>query len=344
MRKMNETLRFSWGHIFAFLAVIFAGYLTFMGVVYLQGGSGFGWAVGIALTVCILLLLIFLGLQRLKATSRNFAKRIVMERILLFASPVLFLILMLPYIHFWRVNTQSREISSEFRNAISDARGLFEEYDNYASGRVQQYDALLDSIIRAGHSSDLAAMGIPKDRPASMKTAMVKTLRLQLLSSQYDTLRSSALKWIDKASKGSSVWNIFLMGNIREIRNAVNGWEESLRTISGPAMSNETYKNIHTVTPFSSSVVPQASEALDRIPVIYQKFIWMPHWIAILTLLLLYGFLMVPYLLVQERHSKSTQHVFTPKNKESLYIEERPVKGKKSSPEDSDDDYGSFTL
>ena len=48
---MNEELRFSRGHILAFLALIFIAYVTFMGITYLTLGN-FGYA-GIGALACV---------------------------------------------------------------------------------------------------------------------------------------------------------------------------------------------------------------------------------------------------------------------------------------------------
>ena len=340
--KMNETLKFSWGHIFAFLAVIFSGYLSFMGLVYLQGGEGFGWAVGGALGICFLLLLLFLSLQRLKATSGKFDRRIVMERTLLFASPILFWILMTPYIHFWRVNSQNREIVTHFRSAISGSRQLFEEYDAYSEARMEAFHTLLDSIVTADQTADFAALNIQKTRPRSMQTALETTLRLQLKPEKYDSLRVSAIQWVDKAGHGNSIWNIFLMGNIRMIKNAVSGWDETLRTISTPVISGETYKDIHTVRPFESGIAAETLSSLETIQPIYKNWSLLPRWIAVVTLILLYGFLLLPYL-IQDRNTKSVQGVFSGR-KTSSYIDMKPSSRKSETPSDDVDGYGSFKI
>lgn len=349
--KMNETLRFSWGHIFAFLAIIFIGYLSFMGLVYLMGGEGFWLALGIALGICVLLLLIFLGLQRLKATPRLYEKRIKWERTLLFASPVLFLLLLLPYCHFWRVNTRSREIVSAFKDAVSTGNGLFAEYEAYASDRIADHAHKLDSLVAGGRSADFQALGIAnKGRAASRKLAMEKSLELQLLPEKYDTLRNAALQWIGKADKGASIWNIFLMGNIREIKNAFSNWNGALRQLSEPVLNSETYHNRNGVEPFESAVVPSVVGALDSISPLYREFRWAPHWLAVLTLLFLYGCLLLPYL-VQDRHSKSVVKVFS-KTKTSSFMEEGPSDDGPDGPDEPEspspdkpyDDFKSFTI
>ena len=70
---INETLKFSWGHIIAFVAMIFISYVTFMGTTYLTGGSFISGGVGV-LVVNILLVVIFIIPQILKGTEKKFDK------------------------------------------------------------------------------------------------------------------------------------------------------------------------------------------------------------------------------------------------------------------------------
>jgi len=56
---INETLKFSWGHIIAFLAMIFISYVSFMGLTYWTDGDFFIAGIGVAI-IDILLLVFFL--------------------------------------------------------------------------------------------------------------------------------------------------------------------------------------------------------------------------------------------------------------------------------------------
>ena len=52
---INETLKFSWGHIVAFLAIIFISYMSFMGLTYLTDGDFLIAGVGVAIIDILLL-------------------------------------------------------------------------------------------------------------------------------------------------------------------------------------------------------------------------------------------------------------------------------------------------
>ena len=55
---INETLKFSWGHIIAFVALIFISYVTFMGIAYLADGNFVYAGVGVV-AIDVLMLLFF---------------------------------------------------------------------------------------------------------------------------------------------------------------------------------------------------------------------------------------------------------------------------------------------
>ena len=102
---MNEQLKFSWGHIIAFLALIVLSYITFVGVTYMTDGD-FTTASIAMVVVDIVLFVFFIGAQIMKATTKKFAKRIWVERVFIFGSPIVFLLCMLPFYHFGTVQSQ----------------------------------------------------------------------------------------------------------------------------------------------------------------------------------------------------------------------------------------------
>ncbi len=66
----NETLKFSWGHIIAFVALIFISYVTYMGDFYSNGGD-FSVAAIRVFIIDIALLTTFIGSQILKYSYQS---------------------------------------------------------------------------------------------------------------------------------------------------------------------------------------------------------------------------------------------------------------------------------
>ena len=226
---MNTKLKFSWAHIIAFLAIIFISYITFVGITYLTDGNFYVATLGM-LVIDALLLLFFIGAQAMKGTDSKFATRIKKERFFVFGSPFVFAILMAPYTHFWTVHSHNDEIVEKFRNAIESSKQLFDDYENYSNERIANYTNMLERglSLRDIRHNDFLSCGFETGKENVQKDNMVKTLRLQLLSDNYSLLKNEAEEWINSSSMGASTWNVFLLGNTKQISDAIGNWQNQL--------------------------------------------------------------------------------------------------------------------
>lgn len=303
---MNEHLKFSWGHIIAFLAMIAIGYISFMGMTYATNGNFL-----IASIVMVIVLLIMMGIfivpQYLKAVDGKFKRCILYERILIYASPFVFCAAMLPYTHFWTVLDQEELVLTRFTEAINASKDMFADYDKYADQRIKSYDALLDSVKGTG---DAAKYGITSGREAMQVEQMKRTIRLLLTSDNYTNLKTDALKWIDNANQGASVWNVFLFGNTRQIKNSIADWSDMLSKNSAHVLYNEQQAGANEVKPFDKATksVDHVLEGLDNLSSTYTTTRF-PNIPAIGTSLLLFFMMILPYLL-QDRYDKSPYRLF----------------------------------
>lgn len=365
---MNEKLKFSWGHIIAFLAIIFISYVTFVGITYLTDGNFITAIVGM-IAIDVILMLFFMGAQLMKGTERKFDRCIIFERVFVFGSPVIFIITMLPYTHFWTVHHQNDEIVGEFTEAISLSKQLFVDYEQYSSGRIEKYDHMLNRVIASKQTrpSDFKNCGFANGKEWIQKENMVKTLKLQLLSENYDSLKSVATAWIESSSKGASTWNVFLLGNTKEIASAIGNWQQQLSGFTTKKLQNESFENYNEVQDFQSTShsVTKAQEKLSNLKYEYSAFTF-PNLSAIISSLLLYLMLILPYLL-QDRHTKNIHRLigmekgyarnnsFKPSSRKPY--KEKPGKRKEdvtswssdsyssgSNKNQEDEEYGSFTL
>lgn len=309
---INETLKFSWGHIIAFVALIIISYVSFMGITYLTDGD-FQTAILGFIIIDILLMFFFLTPQLLKATERKFHRRIWIERVVLFLSPIAFVILMIPYAHFWTVFKNRGDIESTFNESINSTKGMFDSYEAYANNRIVEYDKLL----------------VKSKVKEVQRKNKVEALRLQLVDENYNNLKQSAIEWIDGASD-ATVWNVFMIGNILEIENALNAWNADLNEFSSKLMVDE----LDTVKAFTSSdsSVLVAKENLNSLGSIYTEK-ESPSIIAISSGFVLLLFLLFPYV-IQGRHTKSTYRILGTETKKIA----------KNKVMQDEDEYGSFTL
>ena len=344
---INETLKFSWGHIIAFLAMIFISYLSFMGLTYLTDGNFMIAGIGVAV-IDILLLCFFIGVQVIKSVEKKFAKRIIWERILLCLTPFVMYICLLPQNHFWTVYEQRQEIEQQFSNSIKQAKEMFDSYESYATKRIANYEKVLSKKKVKGVS----------------KANKIEALTLQIKSDNYSNLKKSATEWINKAT-GATVWNVFMLANIKTINEAVGEWNHQLSLMSENNMSDElSDKSVKDKIPAfdsDSEVVSAVKSGLDSLKSIYtargatQPYCW-------LILLLCYLMLISPYL-IQRRNTKSLytllgnktseskidkiQRQLNAKKKDSLMAKDEEnlfVEQTDNKPIGNSDEYGSFTL
>ena len=331
---INKTLKFSWGHIIAFIALIFISYVSFMGITYLTDGDFLYAGIGV-FVVNLFLIIFFIVPQGLKGADERFSQKIVVERVLIFLSPIMFAGLMIPYAHFWTVFEKRGEVETTFSESIKTTKQMFTSYEDYANSRIKEYDEML-------------AHAKVSEVERSNK---VEALRLQLVDGNYNELKNSAFEWVDNAAE-ATVWNAFIMGNIKEIEDAIGKWNSSLNTFSSKIMSDEP----EDVEPFTSSVqsVVVAKNNLENLRSVYTAM-EAPTIIAIAVGILLYMMLLFPYI-IQSRNTKSVYRLFgyakksgisrNKKNKKSKHVD---VKNNVSysnadSESSSCDDYGSFTF
>lgn len=303
---INETLKFSWGHIIAFIALIFISYVSFMGITYLTDGDFLYAGLGV-LIINLVLIIFFIIPQILKGADEKFSRKIIFERILFFSAPLFFIAVMVPYAHFWTVFDNLSQVKTTFSESIKTTKGMFESYETYANNRIKEYDKKL------AHNKTKTVH----------RTNEVEALRLQLIADNYDALKESAVEWIDNAS-GATVWNVFMIGNIKKIESAIENWNNSLSEFSSKIMSDEP----NGVEPFSSSdpSVTTAKENLNNLRSVYTTM-GRPSMLAISIGVLLYILLLFPYI-IQSRNIKSTFRLI----------------GSEDDSYSNEGDYGSFTM
>lgn len=300
---MNEKLQFSWGHIIAFLALIAVSYISFVGFTYLTNGDFTFALIGMGITD-IVFILFFIGAQQMKASGTKMGRKIIWERIFIFGSPIVFIAGMISMSHFWTVKSQNTDIVDTFTNSINNSKQLFADYEQYANQRIESYQNDLTSIIvnKSTDPQKFHKAGFEDSKASIQRDNMVETLRLQLLSQNYDSLKNVAYAWITNASQGASTWNVFLLGNTREIKDALNNWENQLKNFSSKEMTNESI--CRDVIHFESDGAKNAVNGIESLTASFttQKF---PTIAAIILGIIIYMMLLFPYIL-QDRHTKST--------------------------------------
>lgn len=310
---INAKLKFSWGHIIALVALIAISYFSFLGLTYLSNerfisalsskisswipSATYGdFIIPLAGVVVIdlVLALVFFGAQAMKATDEKFRKRIVIERLCIAVSPIVLFAIMYPAFHFWTVFEHRTRIEEQFHSTVSSFKEMFDDYESYADDRCERYGW----IVMSGRGTKVN------------KQDRILALSLQLKDENYSNLKNEAIAWIDKA-EGATVWNVFMIANMRTITSAIVDWHKQLVGFSAKRMSDEP-ANVNDFDSDSASLNLIMSN-LDGIKEVYgiKEFLNID---AIIMLLLSYLFLMFPYI-IQQRNTKSTYHLLYNENK-----------------------------
>lgn len=281
---MNLQLRFSWAHIIAFIGLIFIAYVVFMGKTYSTLGNYL--IAGIYASIAVLSLgLTIIGAQILKGAASKFYKSIIWERVLLFLSVPALFVTFIPYNQFWNVQAREQEITENFKISIQGAHDIFSDYENYAKDRIAVFEQNCKRAPR-------------------LKQNRVDELSLVLLSENFTNMRVAADGWIDKASVNSSVWNVFLFGNLENMASAIDSWTLDLYEMSKKRIGAENYE----VAPFSMSNKGYIAsiQGLDGMRNLYTVKKSINMW-AVITILILYsGMLLLPYY-IQERNARNCE-------------------------------------
>lgn len=338
---MNEKLKFSWFNIMTFVALIAIGYTSFVGLTYMTAGNFVIGGIGTAI-ILLVLLIYFMVMQTLKTATVYLRRKLRWEAVMLILSPVVFAILIIPSTHFFTVTARDSEIVAGFRQSISGAHQLFADYDTYSANRLQ---SLHDALTAAAANAD-PRLKLKSGREKMQMTNIERVLRGQLLSNDYKKLRSDAETWIGKADQGASTYNVFLLGNTRQIRKSIEQWQENLREISSHQMNAE--KQLGLNVEFKSSGADTAIKGIDAInsAFVRRKF---PNGVAILFCCITYLLLLLPYIF-QSRNARNPYRLtdlFSSADKGdfSAGIDEPDERESRSdSGDDYSDDMGGFTL
>ena len=305
---MNKFLKFSWSHIFTFLAVILMAYFSFLGVSYWTHGNFF--VAGIVTAVIVVLLIFwFVTAQMLKGTSgqfMKFKKSIAMERFLIFSCPVIFILCLGPLVHFWNVHSHNDEIVQTFKDGINASTGLFDLYENYANERLEAFSTKLQSPPANAESAIFKGIS-SKD---VQREVMKQSLNDKLLGSNFTELKEKSAQWIQNANQEPSTWNVFLLGNIKEIKNSMIEWRDLLSNYSSPVLNSEKLAG-SDAKPFDDDhgIINNAVGILDRLDAYYSTMEG-PKPAAIGFAIAIFFLLLFPYLL-QSRHSKSVYRLLS---------------------------------
>lgn len=288
---MGDRLKFSFGHVIAFVSLMFIGYVTFMGAVYFSGAN-FEWALFSVLVEVVGLLVLLMLLQKMKTVQHHFKRNIWIERA--------FLLLLLAgccyafthFMKFWNVFENRHLVSARFSEATAAADSMFVGYDNYSGQRIRNHEARLKNYYNLSEEQLLYQVND-------------SILHIKLQSEAYRDIETRARKWIASTSRGVSVWNVFMMSNEKKMASIIDDWHGMLVSMSEGQISTE-----ENAVSFDSDgyYINNVQEKIFTLEKLFSTDGFTP-WSLIGVPFFL--FLFLPYI-IQDRYFRSTYILFCP--------------------------------
>ncbi|MBP5722319.1 MAG: hypothetical protein J6X18_01865 [Bacteroidales bacterium] len=270
--------------------MIMISYVTFTGAAYLYDTNLLVSALW-AIASFLVMFVVFVGTQQMKAVEKNFTRSIVLERIGVVLSVVVLVLLVTisPFKHFWTVYSNKSEIMEEFAMSIDSSKSIFENYDAYVEERIEK---------------TLQSKSPEKNAHAElMRLQLQPSFATQTESFDYQTKKLEIEQWIDKARQ-SSVWNVFVIGNLTKIQSGVEMWKTTLESWSSKKFYDgdmEPYKATYDITSNFNNLKQKFTNSVAF------------QWRAILWALVGYFCMALPWLL-QRRPVKNPNSLFGKKD------------------------------
>lgn len=232
---MNQS-KFSIADVLTLVGALTFGFVCFLGLNFLTLGDtkqSVIWSVVIALIIGGLAF----GAKMFKRSKGSFKASFILEVIFL----ILFLVAGYYFInlfsHYFAVSSQKASIQSDLTANISQAQYMFTSYENYANGRISDYESNLNSVALAKKTNPTAynSCGFVTNPPTDAKqiSQMVQILEYKLFPANYDTIKTVSDTWLSNMQAKISPWKpIGVVEVLKDLESNINSWNAQLHTIS----------------------------------------------------------------------------------------------------------------
>jgi hypothetical protein len=233
---MNHT-KFSLADLLTVLGTMGFGFFCFLSFNFLSMGEIVPSSVSAVIIALILGGLAF-GIKLLKRTSRNFKTFIIWEGILLLVFVILAYVAVFPFSHYFAVSDQKAEIQQKISSDITQAEGMFAEYESYSNKRLYNYENRLKSIIEAYERGAIVKEyrdygfidGTDNNTQIENK---VFTLKAQLYPSNYEEMKLVDSNWLADSKVKIKNWSpTGIVKVINTVEIEITSWKNQLKGYS----------------------------------------------------------------------------------------------------------------
>jgi len=239
---MNQS-KFSLADLLTALGAIGFGFLCFLSLNFLTLGD-MQLSVIVATIIGFVLGGLAFGVKLLKQTSRNFKTNIVWEWVLLFLFLIIAYFAVFPFSHYFAVSTQKEEIQQKITSNITQAEGIFTDYESYANNRINNYENRLKSIVTGKEvaPSQYRNYGfIDGTDDQTQIENKVFTLKAQLYPSNYKQMKLVDSTWLADSKAKIENWSpTGIVKVINTVKTEITSWKNQLKGYSTFRAQGET--------------------------------------------------------------------------------------------------------
>lgn len=287
--------KFSLADVLTVLGAFAFGFFCFLSFNFLSLGETMQSVVWASVLALVLGGLAF-GAKLLKMSSINFTTCIIFEWIFLFLFAGMAFIAVYPFSHYYAVSDYKNEIQQKVIGNITQAEGMFTEYEVYANNRLNIYKSKLNSVVAAKNisPSEYRDYGfvVGADDRTQVENKMF-TLKAQLFPTNFIEMKQVDSSWLASSKTIIADWKpISLIDVINDVEGNLTEWKNKLIEYSSFRAKGETTTDFDF--PLNFDDVTNRMETLGS-----------PTTISIVIAISLYVLLLLPYL-VTKRSTKTS--------------------------------------
>lgn len=237
--------KFSLADLLTVLGTLGFGFFCFLSLNFYTLGDTVTSLIGASLLSIILGGLAFV-IKLLKTTSQNFKTKIITEGTLLFLFIVFALGAIVPFSHFFAVSQHKAEIQQKVIKNISDAEGLYPEYERYADMRLSMYKAQLNSVVLGRNANQNLFNSLGFVQGTNFNTQVNNKLfswKAQIYPSNYADKKRIDSTWLADAKEKINDWSpLGIVSVVNVLKSEIPTWKDQLKQYSGFRAAGE--KNV----------------------------------------------------------------------------------------------------
>jgi hypothetical protein len=247
---INKQSIFSLADVITLVMVIFYGYFSFLGALFLNINNETVWGMSkvtgcmfISLFCALPLLLTAWGAKVLKGTTKNHSERRLFEVVFLVLFGLFSLFLLSsysPFIHYFTVSNRDTSINDKINRVITNSEAMFDHYESLVDRRIFNYQGKLRAVVEGGSYTQLEDYKISNANVSNeekVKTR-IEIMRFALLPPHYSDsttqngIKQVAMKWLGDAKQIPHKWRpIGLVSLVPNIERNISDWEQLLKTL-----------------------------------------------------------------------------------------------------------------